>query len=219
MPKYAKFLKEPLSNKRKLEEMSMVQLLEKSSTIIQRRLPKKLKDLRIFTIPYFIGNLNVDNVLADLGASISVMPYKLFKKLWMGEPKPTLMSIQVADKSIVYPRGIIEDLLVKVQGVIFSVDFVVMDMDESIDVSLILERPFLATARAIIDVHDGKLIIRVGEEQVTFQIPNAMKHPLVLYDMDVSNDRVERETEQKKCEMPGALEQLAYLEAAKPMRK
>ncbi|XP_048227239.1 uncharacterized protein LOC125369269 [Ricinus communis] len=164
MPKYAKFLKELLSNNRKLEEVLMVQLSKKSSAIIQMRLPKKLKDSRSFTISCFIGNLNVNNVLADLGASISVMPYNLFKKLEIGEPKPTLMSVQLADKSIVYPSGIIEDLLVKVQEFIFPMDFVIMDMDETINVSLILRRPFFATARAIIDVNDGKLTLRIEEE-------------------------------------------------------
>ncbi|XP_015573020.1 uncharacterized protein LOC107261032 [Ricinus communis] len=168
MPKYGKFLKELLSNKRKLEQVSMVQLSKKSSTIIQKRLPKKLKDPGSFTIPCFIGNLNVDNTLADLGASISAMPYNLFTKLGLGEPKPTLMSIQLADTSIVYPRGIIEDLLVKVQEFIFLMDFMVINMDETVNVSPILGRPFLAIARAIIDVHDGKLILKVGEEQVTF---------------------------------------------------
>eukprot|EP00257_Ricinus_communis_P017000 XP_015575329.1 uncharacterized protein LOC107261329 [Ricinus communis] len=152
----------------------MVQLLEKSSAIIQRRLPKKLKDLGSFTIPCFIGNLNVDNALADLGANITVMPYNLFKKLGLGEPNTTLISIQLADKSVVYLRGIIEDLLVKVQEFTFPMDFIVMYMNEPFDVSFILERPFLATTRAIIDAHDGKLILRVGKEQVMFQIRNAM---------------------------------------------
>ncbi|XP_048229535.1 uncharacterized protein LOC125370009 [Ricinus communis] len=104
------------------------------------------------------------------------------------------MSIQLADKSVVYPRGIIEDLLVKVQEFTFLMDFVVMDIDETVDFSLILGRPFLITARSIIDVHDGKLILKVGEEQVNFQIPNTMKHQLVLDDMDVSNNRIKHET-------------------------
>eukprot|EP00257_Ricinus_communis_P017461 XP_015575899.1 uncharacterized protein LOC107261408 [Ricinus communis] len=172
----------------------MVQLSKKSSVIIQRRLPKKLEDLRNFTIPCFIGSLNIDNALANLGASISVMRYNLFKKLGLGEPKPTFMSIQMVEKSVIYPSGIIEDLLVKVREFIFLMEFIVIEMDETVDVFLILERPFLVIVRAIIDVHNGNLIIRVGEEQVTFQIPNAVKHPLVLDDMDLSNDRIKYET-------------------------
>ncbi|XP_015578005.2 uncharacterized protein LOC107261667 [Ricinus communis] len=183
MSKYAKFLKELLYNKRKLEEVLMVQLLEKSSAIIHRRLPKKLKDPGSFTILCSTSNLNVDNALADLGVSISIIPYKLFKKLGLGEPKPTLMGVQLADESAVYSKGIIEDVLVKVQDFIFLMDFVIMDMDEDVDVSLILGRPFLASARAIIDVHDGKFILRVGDEQLTFQTPNGMKYSIALDDM------------------------------------
>eukprot|EP00257_Ricinus_communis_P013850 XP_015571386.1 uncharacterized protein LOC107260847 [Ricinus communis] len=194
MPKYAKFLKELLSNKRKLEEVSMIQLLEKSSMIVQRRLLKKLKDLGSFTIPCFIDNLNVDNALADLGASIIVMPYNLFKKLGLGVPKPTLISVQLADKSVIYPRGIIEDVLVKVQEFIFLMDLVIMDMDDDVHVFLILGRPFLATTRAIIDVHDGKLILRVRDGQLTFQTPNGIKHPLALDNMDANDEMIEHET-------------------------
>ncbi|XP_048231227.1 uncharacterized protein LOC125370271 [Ricinus communis] len=132
----------------------MVQLSEKSSAIIERRLLKKLKDPRGFTIPYFIGNV------PDLGASISVIPYNLFKKLELEEPKPTIMSIQLA----VYSKRIIEDVLVNVQEFIFLMDFVIMDMDESVDVYLILGKLFLATARAGIDFHDGlKRNLQVNE--------------------------------------------------------
>ncbi|XP_048229062.1 uncharacterized protein LOC125369836 [Ricinus communis] len=179
----------------------------------------KLKDPGSFTIPYFIGNLNVNNALADLGASISVMPYKLFKKSGLGEPKPILMSVQLADKSFVYSRGVIEDVLVNFQKFIFPVDFVIMDMDEDVDVSLILGRPFLATTRAIIVVHDGKLILRVEDEQLTFQPPNSMKHPLALNDMDSSDDMIEHETKQEKLETSKAVEQLVYLEAGKLIKK
>ena len=178
MPKYAKFLKDLLSNKRKLEELSTVTLSEECSAIVQNKLPKKLKDPGSFTIPCLIGSLSVDKALADLGASINLMPYKMFKKLGLGEPKPTRMSIQLADRSVKYPKGIIEDVLVKVDKFIFPVDFVILEMDEDIEVPLILGRPFLATARAIIDVSDGKLVLRVGDEEVTFKIHNAMRHSL-----------------------------------------
>ncbi|XP_027368188.1 uncharacterized protein LOC113874166 [Abrus precatorius] len=172
MPKYAKFLKDLLSNKKKLEELATVTLNEECSAILQNKMPKKLKDPGSFTLPCLIGRLIVDRALADLGASINLMPYSVFKKLGLGEPRPTRMSIQLADRSIKYLRGIIEDVLVKVDKFIFPVDFVILDMDEDTDVPLILGRPFLATARAIIDVKDGKLILRVGDENVTFKIPN-----------------------------------------------
>ncbi|KAK5784815.1 hypothetical protein PVK06_039353 [Gossypium arboreum] len=174
MPTYAKFLKELLTNKRKFEDLSTVELNEECSAILQNKLPTKLKDPGSFTIPCLIGNLNVEKALADLGASINLMPYKMFKQLGLGEPKPTRMSIQLADRSVKYPRGIIEDVLVKVDKFIFPVDFVVLDMDEDVEVSLILGCPFLATARAVIDVGDGKLVLRVGDEEMIFKIYNAM---------------------------------------------
>ncbi|KAK5772503.1 hypothetical protein PVK06_048792 [Gossypium arboreum] len=163
MPTYAKFLKELLTNKRKFEDLSTVELYEECSAILQNKLPTKLKDRGSFTIPCLIGSLNVDKALADLRANINLMPYKIFKQLGLGEPKPTMMSIQLADRSIKYPRGIIEDVLVKVDKFIFPVDFVVLDMDEDVEVPLILGWLFLATVRAVIDVRDGKLVLRVGD--------------------------------------------------------
>ncbi|KAK5785823.1 hypothetical protein PVK06_040442 [Gossypium arboreum] len=103
------------------------------------------------------------------------MPYKIFKQLGLGEPKPTRMSIQLADRSVKYPRGIIEDVLVKVDKFIFPIDFVMLDMDEDVKVPLILGRPFLATARVVIDVGDGKMLPRVGDEEIVFKIYDAMR--------------------------------------------
>ncbi|KAK5836570.1 hypothetical protein PVK06_012362 [Gossypium arboreum] len=164
MPTYVKFLKELLTNKRKFEGLSTIELNEECSAILQNKLPTKLKDPESFTIPCLIGSLNVEKALVDLGASINLMPYKMFKQFGLREPKPTRMSIQLADRSIKYPRGIIEDVLVKVDKFIFFVDFVVLDMDEDVEVPLILGRPFLATAKAVINVGDGKLVLRVGDE-------------------------------------------------------
>ncbi|KAK5786136.1 hypothetical protein PVK06_040765 [Gossypium arboreum] len=175
MPTYAKFLKELLTNKRKFEELSTVELNEECSAILQNKLPTKLKDLGSFTIPCLISSLNVENTLPDLGASINLMPYKMFKQLGLGEPKLTRMSIQLADRTVKYPNGIIEDVLVKVDKFIFPIDFVVLDMDEDVEVPLILGRPFLATARAVIDVGEGKLVLRVGDEEIIFKIYDAMR--------------------------------------------
>ncbi|KAK5792870.1 hypothetical protein PVK06_033996 [Gossypium arboreum] len=175
MPTYAKFLKELLTNKKKFEDLSTAELNKECSAILQNKLPTKLKDPRSFTILCLIGSLNVEKTLADLGASINLMPYKMFKQLGLGEPKPTRMSIQLADRSIKYPRGIIEDVLVKLDKFIFLIDFVVLDMDEDVEVPLILGHPFLATARAVINVSDGKLVLRVGNEEIIFKIYDAMR--------------------------------------------
>ncbi|KAL5558879.1 hypothetical protein UlMin_035090 [Ulmus minor] len=177
MPKYAKFLKEVLSNKRRLEGNEKVMLTEECSAILQRKLPQKLKDPGSFTIPCTIGDFEFDKVLCDLGASINLMPLSIFRKLGFGEVKPTTVTLQLADRSIKHPRGIIEDVLVKVDKFIFPADFIVLDMEEDREVPLILGRPFLATGRTLIDVHQGKLILRVQDEQVTFNVFEAMKFP------------------------------------------
>ena len=177
MPKYAKFLKDLLTNKKKLEELSIVTLSEECSAAVQNQLPKKMTDPGSFTIPCLIGDLTVSHALADLGASINLMPYSIFAKLNLGEPTPTRMSFQLADRSVKFPRGIMENMLVKVDKFIFPVDFVILDMDEDSKVPLILGRPFLATARAVIDVLDGKLTLCVDDDAVTFDIQQSMKHP------------------------------------------
>ena len=89
MPRYAKFLKDLLSNKKKLEEISLAPIGAGCSAILLNKLPKKLKDSGSFTIPCLIGGMSVDRALVDLGASINLMPYSLFKKLGLGEPTPT----------------------------------------------------------------------------------------------------------------------------------
>ncbi|XP_076923777.1 uncharacterized protein LOC143586016 [Bidens hawaiensis] len=149
MPKYAKFLKEVLSNRRKLKELSHVVINEEFSVILQNKLSNYTTGPRSFIFLCVIGNLFVKNALANLGASINLMPYTAFAKLGLGEPTPTRMSIQLADRSMKYPRGIAENMLVKIDKFVFLVDFVIQDMDEYTSVPIILGRPFLATARAL----------------------------------------------------------------------
>ena len=130
MPSYVKFLKEILGNKRKLEDYETVRLNEECSAIIQRKLPPKLKDPGSFTIPCSIGGCTFNKVLCDLGASINLMHLSILQKLGLDEPKPTNVSLQLDDRSITYPRGILEDVWVKVDKFIFSVDFIILDMEE-----------------------------------------------------------------------------------------
>ena len=118
-----------------------------------------------------------DKVLCDLGASINLMLLSVYKKLGFGEIKQTTISFQLVDWSIKYPRGIIEDVLVKVDKFIFPADFVVLDMEEYQEVPLILGRPFLATGRALIAVQKGELTLRVNKEEVMFNIYQAMRFP------------------------------------------
>ncbi|XP_068644651.1 uncharacterized protein [Aristolochia californica] len=177
MPNYVKFLKDIISKKRRLEEFETVKLSEECSAILQKKLPKKLKDPGSFTLPCTIGNSFFDKVLCDLGASINLMPLSVCRKLGLGEMKQTTISLQLGDRFIKYPRGIIEDVLVKVDKFIFPADFVVLDMEEDEEVPLILGRPFLATGRALIDVQKGELTLRVNKEEVLFNIDQTMKFP------------------------------------------
>ncbi|KAI5410247.1 hypothetical protein KIW84_055659 [Lathyrus oleraceus] len=113
MPSYAKFLKEILSNKRKLEERETVTLTAECSAIIQN-MPPNLKDPGSFSIPCHIGKFVIDKALCDLGAGISVMPLSICKRLEMGELRPTKMSVQLADRSVRYPVGILENVPVPI---------------------------------------------------------------------------------------------------------
>ncbi|KAG9458327.1 hypothetical protein H6P81_002835 [Aristolochia fimbriata] len=152
MPQYAKFLKEVLSGKRKIEEQGTVMLTENCSAILKNQLPTKLKDPGSFTIPCEFGNFKFNKVLCDLGASINLMPLSICRKLNFGELKETNIMLQFADRSTKKPNGLIEDVLVRIGKFIYPCDFVVLDMEVDWELPLILGRPFLATAAELIDV-------------------------------------------------------------------
>ena len=175
MPTYAKFLKEILSKKRTIEEDETVNLTEECRAIIQNKLPPKLKDPGRFSIPCVIGSEVVKKTMRDLGASVRLMTLSLNERMGIGELKPTRMTIQLADRFVKYPTGIIEDVPVKVGEIYIPADFVVMEMEEDNQVPILLGRPFLATAGAIIDVKHGKLAFNVGKEIVEFDLAKLMK--------------------------------------------
>ena len=177
MPGYAKFMKDILSKKRKLGDYETMALSEECSDIIQKKLAPQLKDPGSFTIPCAIGNSFFKKALCDLGVSINLMPWSIFKKLKLGEARPTTVTLQLVDRSLTHPRGIIENDLVRVDKFIFTIAFIILDMKEDKEVPIILGRPFLATGRALIDVQKGELRLRVQEEQVTFSVFITIKHP------------------------------------------
>ncbi|XP_015947501.1 uncharacterized protein LOC107472491 [Arachis duranensis] len=161
MPLYAKFLKELINKKRSWEEKENVLLTEECRALIQKGLPPKLEDPGSFLLPCTIGNLTITKAMCDLGASINLIPSSMVKKLHIDEVKLVQMSLELVDKSMVYPRGVIENILVKVDSFIYPADFVVLDSNEDDGDSVILGRPFLATARAIIDIEEGELTLRM----------------------------------------------------------
>nr|GEU48097.1 hypothetical protein [Tanacetum cinerariifolium] len=146
----------------------MVKLNAWCSAVLQNELPPKEKDPGSFVLPCIIANTTVSNALADLGASISVMPFSMFKRLGLGNPRPVNMVIEMADRSMQSPKGIVENVLVKIHKFIFPVDFVILDIVKDNKVPIILGRPMLATVHARIDVFGGKFSLKVGKEQVTF---------------------------------------------------
>ncbi|GKE06664.1 reverse transcriptase domain-containing protein, partial [Tanacetum coccineum] len=148
MPNYGKFLKELISNKHKIEQISAAFLSDESSAMIQNKVPPKLGDPGSFLIPCNFDKTFSFNTLADLGASINLMPYSLYAKLSLETLKPTQMSVILADRSFQYPVRIAKNMLVEVGKFTFHVNFVILEMEEDNKVPLIMGRPFLHTTDA-----------------------------------------------------------------------
>ncbi|GJV04884.1 DNA-directed DNA polymerase [Tanacetum coccineum] len=177
MPKYAKFLKGSLTNKARLEEACKIIMNEICSIVLLNKLSSKEKDPRSFTIPCDIGQLHIDNALADLEASISLMPYTMYKKLSLGEPKATRMSLELVDRSIQYPRGIIDNVLIKVDKFILPIDFVILDMPE-----------------------DSRITLRVRDDELIFDVDQSIKRPTTeddeCYRIDDLDEMINKEAQE-----------------------
>ncbi|KAK4381604.1 hypothetical protein Sango_2951100 [Sesamum angolense] len=191
IPKYAKFLKELCTNKRKLKDKERIIFGKNISSVINRKLPEKCKDPGMFTLPCIIGNKRIERAMLDLGASINVMPYYVYQALNLSTLQDTNVIIQLADRSYVRPMGLVEDVLVKVNDLLFPVDFYILKMGvEGVNnpASILLGRPFMKTAKTKIDVDEGTLSVEFGGEIVKFNISEAMKYPnelQALYQIDV----------------------------------
>ncbi|RDX75049.1 Retrovirus-related Pol polyprotein, partial [Mucuna pruriens] len=201
IPKYAKFLKELCMHKRKkmkggVEVRGIVSALTRNEDFT---LPKKCRDPEIFSVPCTIGDYTFVDDMLDLGTSINVMPTSIYKSLNFGDLEPTGMTIQLANRSIVQSLGVLEDVLVQVNEMIFPTDFYVLDMEDETSgkgYTLILGRPFLMTTRTKIDVHAETLSMEFGDTLVQFNIFEAMKHPtkdhslfgIDMLDLKIIND-------------------------------
>ncbi|CAN6583800.1 unnamed protein product [Malus baccata var. baccata] len=155
IPKYAKFLKKLCTTRKRIREKEVVHVSENVSAMLQRKLPPKCKDPGSFTIPCVIGNTRFEHAMLDLGASINVMPYSVYASMNLGELKNDGVIIQLADRFNAYPKGVLEDVLVQVDHLIFPADFYVLDMEDSTHSPpspLLLGRPFMKTAQTKIDV-------------------------------------------------------------------
>ncbi|PIN24395.1 hypothetical protein CDL12_02876 [Handroanthus impetiginosus] len=193
IPRYAKFLKELYTNKKKLKGNERISVGENVSAILQRKLPPKCKDAGMFAIPCKIGNMGIEKAMCDLGASINVMPLSIYSSLNVGALKETGVVIQLADRSVVYPEGVLEDVLVQVNGLVFPADFFVLNMKEDNSphsTQILLGRPFLRTSRTKIDVHEGTLTMEFDGEIVKFDIYDTTKNPnnvSCIFAVDVTN--------------------------------
>ncbi|XP_074300738.1 uncharacterized protein LOC141632049 [Silene latifolia] len=180
VPKHAKFLKELCTTKRanKAKGMKKVRASEHVSAMFQKCLPQKCSDPGMFTIPFKIGELDCQNAMLDLGASINVLPTYLYESLKLGPLKLTRTVIYLAYRSNIYPKGVCEDVLVKVGDMIFPVDFYVIEMEpEKGSTPILLGKPFMRTSNTKIDVSSGCLIMEFEGQNIEYSIHEAMKYP------------------------------------------
>nr|GEW49859.1 reverse transcriptase domain-containing protein [Tanacetum cinerariifolium] len=148
-----------------------------------KKLPKKLGDPGKFLIPCDFPGMDVCHALADLGASINLMPLSIWKKLFLPELTPTRMTLELADRSITLPEGVFEDVFVKVGKFHFLTDFVVVNLEADPRVPLILGRSFLRTGRALIDVYGEEITLRVNDEVVTFNLNQTTRYSSTYDDL------------------------------------
>nr|GEZ24566.1 reverse transcriptase domain-containing protein [Tanacetum cinerariifolium] len=176
MPKFGPTNKSLLTNKDKLYELARTPLSEHCSAVLLKKLPEKLGDPSKFLISCDFPGMDKCLALADLDASINLMPLSVWNKLSLLELSPTCMTLKLADRSISRPVGVVKDVFVKVGTFHFPADFVVVDFDADPRVPLILGRSFLKTRRALIDVYEGELTLRVGNKAITFNLDQTLRY-------------------------------------------
>nr|GFA16714.1 reverse transcriptase domain-containing protein [Tanacetum cinerariifolium] len=186
MPKFAFTIKILLTNKDKLLELAKVSLNENCSAMLLKKLPEKLGDPDKFLIPCDFPRMDVCHALADLGATINLMPLSIWKKLSIPELTLTRMTLELANRSITRPKGVAEDVFVKVGKFHFPTEFVVVDFKADLRVPLILGRYFLRTGRALIDVYREEITLRVNDESVTFNLNQTMRYSTTYDDNSVN---------------------------------
>ncbi|GKA16542.1 reverse transcriptase domain-containing protein [Tanacetum coccineum] len=176
IPKFNKWLSSLLRNKEKLEEIAITTVNAECSAIIMNKVPEKLEDPGKFLIPCALQELNRTSALADSGASINLLPHSIYKKLGLEALTPTRMTLELANRSITHPMGIAEDVVVRVDGFTFLADFVVVNFKPDPRVPIILGRPFLRTAKALIDLYEETLTLRVGKEELVYYVDKSEKN-------------------------------------------
>nr|GEW42492.1 reverse transcriptase domain-containing protein [Tanacetum cinerariifolium] len=174
------------TNKDKLFELAKVPLNENCLAMLLKKFPEKLGDPGKFLIPCDFSGIDVCHALADLGVSINLMPLSIWKNLSLLELTPTRMTLELADRSITCPKGVAEDVFIKVGKFHFTTDFVVVDFEADPRVPLILGRSFLRTGPALIDVYGEEITLRVNDESVTFSLNQTMRYSSTYDDNSVN---------------------------------
>nr|GEU97073.1 reverse transcriptase domain-containing protein [Tanacetum cinerariifolium] len=186
MPKFSYMIKSLLTNKDKLFELAKIPLNENRSAMLLKKLPGKLGDPGKYLIPCDFQGMDVCHALANLDASINLMPLFIWKKLFLPELTPTRMTLELADRFITRPKGVVEDVFVKVGKFHFLTDFVVVDFEADPRVPLILGRSFLRTGRALIYVYGEEITLRVNDEAVTFNLNQTTRYSSTYDDLSVN---------------------------------
>ncbi|XP_026450761.1 uncharacterized protein LOC113350871 [Papaver somniferum] len=181
VPAMAKFLKDMCTVKRDASVHKKTFLTQQVSSIFSQKYPIKFKDPVCPTVTCVIGKQTIDNALLDLGASVNLSTFSVYEQLGLGEMKPTRITLQLADRSVKIPRGIIEDVLVQVENFIYPVDFVILDTQpvssQDINIPIILGRPFLSTANAVIHCQTGLVEFSFGNQKISVNVSKALQPP------------------------------------------
>nr|GFA13325.1 reverse transcriptase domain-containing protein [Tanacetum cinerariifolium] len=210
--KFGPTIKTLLTNKDKLSELAITPLNKHCSAVLLKKLPEKLGDPDKFLIPCDFPGMDKCLALADIGASINLMPLSVWNKLFLPELSPTCMTLKLADRSISRPVGVAEDVFVKVGKFHFPAGFVVVDFDADPRIPIILGRNFLMTERAFIDVFEGELTIRVGKEAITFNLDQTSRYSANYNDMTANQiDVIDMACEQYSQEVLGFSDVIAKI--------
>nr|GFC44583.1 reverse transcriptase domain-containing protein [Tanacetum cinerariifolium] len=188
MPKFAPMFKRLLNNKDKLIELTKTPLNENCSAVVLKKLPEKLGDPGRFLIPCDFTGIDNCLALADLGASINLMPLSIWRKLRLPTLNDTKMVLELADQTISKPTGVVENVFVKVGKFYFPADFVILDFVDDPCVPLILGRLFLSTTHALIDVYEGEISLRHDDQSLTFKCGDT---PFISYNNLESLNKVD----------------------------
>jgi hypothetical protein len=191
VPSYAKILKDLFTMKRKQNVKKTTFLTEQVSALIQYKIPLKYKDPDCPMISCIIGDHDIEQTLLDLGASVNLMPYLVYLQLGLGELKPTMVVLKLADWSVKTPKGVVEDVLVQIDKFYYPIDFLILEIESIVHtnskIPIILGRPFLATTNALINCRNGLMKLSFGHMTLEVNIFNIGKQIFKDEDCEVVN--------------------------------